>query len=187
MGLKPNHRSLTLLRELTTIRPLSEYYDHSFCDVNRLQLTENEPSQVKPPESYNPFEKRIVEHPNSDTGSLVHLLKCSLGTGILAMPHAFRNAGLVFGTVVTVLVGLVCTHCIHILVRSSQILCLREKIPVLTFAETAEVAFKSGPPQLKKLAQVSKQFVNVALCATCYSTSCVYIVFVATSIKQVKL
>nr|CAD7452074.1 unnamed protein product [Timema tahoe] len=199
---------------------MTPYIRISFCDVNRLQLTENEPSQAKPPESYNPFEKRIVEHPNSftsqrithklnivllsamsvleallflihsvpllsDTGSLVHLLKCSLGTGILAMPHAFRNAGLVFGTVVTVLVGLVCTHCIHILVRSSQILCLREKIPVLTFAETAEVAFKSGPTQLKKLAQVSKQFVNVALCATCYSTSCVYIVFVATSIKQV--
>nr|CAD7431431.1 unnamed protein product [Timema monikensis] len=150
-----------------------------------LQLTENEPSRVKPPEDYNPFENRIVEHPNSDTGSLVHLLKCSLGTGILAMPHAFRNAGLVFGTVVTVLVGLVCTHCIHILVRSSQILCLREKVPVLTFSETAEVAFKSGPHQLKKLAEVFKQFVNLALCATCYSTSCVYIVFVATSIKQV--
>nr|CAD7201109.1 unnamed protein product [Timema douglasi] len=193
-------------------------------DINNfsstLQLTENEPSRAKPPESYNPFENRIVEHPNSDTGSLVHLLKCSLGTGILAMPHAFRNAGLVFGTVVTVLVGLVCTHyksvpgprieprppaqksdilpldrqvtisdinCGHPgrTVRSSQILCLREKVAALTFSETAEVAFKSGPPQLKKLAQVSKQFVNVALCATCYSTSCVYIVFVATSIKQV--
>lgn len=49
-------------------------------------------------------------------GSLAHLLKSSLGTGILAMPLAFSNAGLLFGALGTVIVGLLCTHCVHILV-----------------------------------------------------------------------
>lgn len=56
----------------------------------------------------------------STTGSLVHLLKSSLGTGILAMPMAFKNAGLLFGAIGTIVVGIICTHCVHILVSLSS-------------------------------------------------------------------
>lgn len=44
--------------------------------------------------SYNPFEHRKLTHPTSDVDTLVHLLKGSLGSGILAMPLAFLHAGL---------------------------------------------------------------------------------------------
>lgn len=49
-------------------------------------------------------------------GSLAHLLKSSLGTGILAMPLAFKNSGLLVGALGTLIVGFICTHCVHILV-----------------------------------------------------------------------
>jgi len=49
--------------------------------------------------------------------TFIHLLKGSLGSGILAMPLAFMNAGLVFGLVATAIIGFVCTYCVHILVR----------------------------------------------------------------------
>jgi amino acid permease len=48
--------------------------------------------------------------------TLIHLLKGSLGTGILAMPNAFFKAGLVVGFVGTILIGSLCTYCIHVLV-----------------------------------------------------------------------
>ncbi|KAI5643630.1 transmembrane amino acid transporter protein domain-containing protein [Phthorimaea operculella] len=64
---------------------------------------------------YIPFEHRQVEHPNSTVGSLAHLLKSSLGSGILAMPAAFKNAGLVFGAIGTIVVGFICTHCVYVL------------------------------------------------------------------------
>lgn len=54
-------------------------------------------------------------------GALLHLLKSSLGTGILAMPNAFNNAGLVFGSVMTVIVGILCTHCVWILVSTPTV------------------------------------------------------------------
>jgi len=54
---------------------------------------------------------------NLDT--MIHLLKGNIGTGILAMPDAFKNAGLVVGTVGTLLMGIICTHCMHMLVRSA--------------------------------------------------------------------
>jgi len=53
---------------------------------------------------------------NLDT--MIHLLKGNVGTGILAMPDAFKNAGLFVRTIGTILMGIICTHCIHMLVRS---------------------------------------------------------------------
>lgn len=55
-------------------------------------------------------------------GSLAHLLKSSLGTGILAMPMAFKNSGLLVGALGTLIVGFICTHCVHILVSKSIII-----------------------------------------------------------------
>lgn len=53
-------------------------------------------------------------------GSLAHILKCSLGTGILAIPLAFKNSGLLFGAIGTLIVGLICTHCVQILVSINR-------------------------------------------------------------------
>lgn len=57
--------------------------------------------------------------------TLTHLLKASLGTGILAMPKAFKCAGLYSGIFFTILVAVICTHCSYVLVS----------IPSFTFAE----------------------------------------------------
>ncbi|XP_046993348.1 proton-coupled amino acid transporter-like protein CG1139 [Schistocerca americana] len=150
------------------------------------QLTEDTVSkQNESAPEYDPFSERSIQHPNSDLGALMHLLKCSLGSGILAMPMAFKNAGTAVGFIGTVLIGMLCGHCVHMLVRSSHIVCRRARVPVLGFAETAEYAFLYGPGRLKVWAPFSKTFVNLALVITYYSACCVYVIFVSTSIKQV--
>lgn len=63
---------------------------------------------------------------NSET--MFHLLKGSLGTGILAMPNAFRNAGYIPGAVGTIIIGVICTYCIHLLVKAEYELCKRKKV-----------------------------------------------------------
>lgn len=50
--------------------------------------------------------------------TLIHILKGSLGTGILAMPDAFKNAGLLVGTIGTYLIAMLCTYCLLMLVSS---------------------------------------------------------------------
>ncbi|KAG7213064.1 hypothetical protein KM043_002395 [Ampulex compressa] len=135
-------------------------------------------------ELYNPFEHREKKNTNSDIGALAHLLKSSLGTGILAMPHAIKNGGVVFGGIGTIIIGIICAHCVHILVRSSHVLCRRTKTPQMTYAETAEAAFLCGPKPLRPFASSSRMFVNAALCAAYVGGACVYVVFVSTSIRQ---
>ncbi|XP_062558473.1 proton-coupled amino acid transporter-like protein pathetic [Armigeres subalbatus] len=136
-------------------------------------------------DDYNPFEHRQTDKPNSTSGSLIHLLKSSLGTGILAMPVAFKNAGLLFGAIGTVIIGLICTHCVHILVKTSHQVCKRTRIPVLGFAETAERVFQYGPVKLRRMANFSKLFVDYGLMATYFSAGCVYIVFIGSSLEKV--
>lgn len=136
-------------------------------------------------ELYDPFEHRDKRNATSSFGALVHLLKSSLGTGILAMPNAVRNGGLIFGGIGTLIIGFICAHCVHILVRTSHILCRRTKTPQMTYAETAHAAFLCGPKPVRPWANASKIFVNTALCATYVGGACVYIVFIATSIQQV--
>lgn len=142
-------------------------------------------NQIEEDDDYNPFDHRQIDKPNSTSGSLIHLLKSSLGTGILAMPVAFKNAGLLFGAIGTVIIGLICTHCVHILVKTSHQVCKKTRIPVLGFAETAERVFQYGPVKLRRMANFSKLFVDYGLMATYFSAGCVYIVFIGSSLEKV--
>ncbi|XP_054269461.1 proton-coupled amino acid transporter-like protein pathetic [Macrosteles quadrilineatus] len=137
------------------------------------------------PDMYDPFSNRDMTHATPDTGALLHLLKSSLGSGILAMPNAFKNGGLGFGVIGTIIVGIICTHCVQMLVWCSQVLSVRVKRPSLGFAETAEVAFQTGPPRFKTWATFAREFVNTSLFCTYYFGNTVYVVFVASSFKQV--
>ncbi|CAH0664119.1 unnamed protein product [Chilo suppressalis] len=134
---------------------------------------------------YKPFEHRNVPHPNSTVGSLVHLLKSSLGSGILAMPAAFKNAGLAFGAIGTIIVGFICTHCVYILVKTSQEVCVDAKKPSMGFAETCGAAFEFGPKKLRPWANFARTLTDYALTCTYLAALCVYIVFIAENFKEV--
>ncbi|XP_025197685.1 proton-coupled amino acid transporter-like protein pathetic isoform X2 [Melanaphis sacchari] len=164
------------------------------CSSNGVPITQTNgstlplvPSTSKDAEfgGYNPFDHRTVQYPTTDMETFIHLLKGSLGSGILAMPLAFMNAGLVFGLVATAVIGFVCTYCVHILVKSSHKLCRRMQVPALGFADVAEVAFLAGPPAFHKFSGLFRGLVNTFLTIDLLGCCCVYIVFVAKNIKQV--
>ncbi|XP_013161819.1 PREDICTED: proton-coupled amino acid transporter 4-like [Papilio xuthus] len=147
-----------------------------------LSISSKDVNDDKP---YNPFEHREVEHPNSTFGSILHLLKACLGTGILAMPAAFKNSGLVAGLIGTILAGFICTHTVHILVRASQELCVIAKKPSMSFAETCGAAFTYGPKSIRSWGGAIKKLVDYSLFLTYFSVLCVYVVFIGSSFKEV--
>ncbi|XP_043278035.1 proton-coupled amino acid transporter-like protein pathetic isoform X2 [Venturia canescens] len=134
---------------------------------------------------YDPFEHRKLAHPTSDLDTLIHLLKGSLGTGILAMPFAFKNAGLLFGLLATFFIGATCTYCVHILVKCAHNLCRRTQTPSLGFADVAEAAFLVGPEPVQKYARLAKATINTFLVIDLIGCCCVYVVFVSGNVKAV--
>ncbi|KAK3931407.1 Proton-coupled amino acid transporter-like protein pathetic [Frankliniella fusca] len=144
-----------------------------------VTLAEKDPDAI-----YDPFAHRDTSNQYSNMGALAHLLKGSLGSGILAMPMAFMNGGLVFGFIGTFVIGFICTHCVQILVESAQTLCVRLRIPALDMSGTAEKAFSSGPRALRPYARIAGNFVTTSLFCTYYFGLSAYVVFMAESIKQ---
>ncbi|XP_075972272.1 proton-coupled amino acid transporter-like protein pathetic [Anticarsia gemmatalis] len=133
---------------------------------------------------YNPFEHRVVEKPISDIRATANIIKSSLGSGLLAGPLAFSNAGWAIGLFGTMLVGLICGHCIHILVKTSRQCCVIDNKPSLNYAETCKSAFNNGPKPLRKLANVASIIAEFSLVFTYLGVCCIYTVLISDSVKQ---
>ncbi|KAM3969012.1 proton-coupled amino acid transporter-like protein acs isoform 2-T2 [Aphomia sociella] len=136
-------------------------------------------------DDYDPHVHRQLPNPTNNLETLVHLLKCSLGTGILAMPQAFARAGLVTAIIATVLVGALVTHCLHVLVRSQYAACKMRRVPLLTYPESMSTALSAGPAAFRRLTRPSAITVDVFLVVYQLGICCVYIVFIADNIKKV--
>ncbi|PZC83415.1 hypothetical protein B5X24_HaOG207798 [Helicoverpa armigera] len=134
---------------------------------------------------YNPFEHRDVVHPTSTLGAFFHLLKSSLGSGLLAMPAAFRNTGLIPGCIGTVLVGVIATHCVHILVSTSRAVSKNCRAPSLSYTDTCEEVFKQGPKKLQQYSKHIRHFVDAAMAGVCLGGTSVYVIFIASSLKDI--
>ncbi|XP_049308795.1 proton-coupled amino acid transporter-like protein CG1139 [Bactrocera dorsalis] len=173
------------MADSTTSIPTSKEKSNSVFTLNdfnsRTQLTE----KAQLGDEYNPADHRDQVNGQTTGGALAHLLKSSLGTGILAMPMAFYNGGLLFGMIATLVVGFLCTHCVQILVKTSQDICKEIRVPALSYAETAEKVFENGPKRLRSWSNFAKQFVDGGLMGTYFAAACVYMVFIATSFHDV--
>ncbi|KAK7097608.1 neutral amino acid uniporter 4-like [Littorina saxatilis] len=130
-------------------------------------------------------DQSLTEHTTNDVQCLMHIMKGNIGTGVLAMPNAVSKAGLWTGLVGILCIGMVATHCMHILVKSSKLLTKRIGHDKLSYSEVMEESLKTGPSKLRRLAPHAKTFVNVLLLFTQFGFCCVYIVFIATSVKDV--
>lgn len=135
---------------------------------------------------FSSFHSSMSIYSNFRNGeTLAHLLKGSLGSGILAMPLAFAHAGLWFGLGAMLIVGFICTYCVHILVKCEHMMCKRTKTPSFGYAELAVSVFYNGPEMLKKWSRLAGFVINTFIVMTLFGCCCVYNVFVATNLKQV--
>ncbi|CAH0546040.1 unnamed protein product [Brassicogethes aeneus] len=108
-----------------------------------------------------------------------------IGTGILAMPEAFKRSGMSCGIVSTLLIGILTAYVINILIKSQYVMCKRLKVGLLTYPESLKVACESGPKCFHNFAPYAPLVVNLFLVIYQLGICCVYVVFCSANVKSV--
>ncbi|GFT60101.1 hypothetical protein NPIL_313541 [Nephila pilipes] len=86
--------------------------DEGYGELPNLESEDPEEEHEKKPK-----EKKKT----SNIGTFLHLLKGNIGTGILAMPIAISNFGLMAGVIGIIVLGIICIYCMQLLVFSSKV------------------------------------------------------------------
>ncbi|XP_054343446.1 proton-coupled amino acid transporter 2 isoform X2 [Pongo pygmaeus] len=156
---------------------------------------------MSPPESAKKLENKdstfLDESPSESAGlkktkgitvfqALIHLVKGNMGTGILGLPLAVKNAGILMGPLSLLVMGFIACHCMHILVKCAQRFCKRLNKPFMDYGDTVMHGLEANPNAwLQNHAHWGRHIVSFFLIVTQLGFCCVYIVFLADNLKQV--
>lgn len=128
-----------------------------------------------------------VTQPTSYLETLMHLFKGNVGPGCYAMADAVKNGGLLLAPVLTLVLGIICVHAQHVLLKCSAK--MKQKHELLTkpdYAEAVELCFSSSTNQTcRQLAPAMKKTCNIFICITQLGFCCIYFLFIGTNLKQV--
>jgi len=121
----------------------------------------------------------------SNMETIIHLMKGNIGIGVLTMPIALSNAGLVGGVLGMVFVATVTIHCMHTLVIAAQKLVRSRGVTFLDYADTAEAAFECAGGRWSDYSVHIRRLLNIFLCMSQIGSNAVYILFVAQNILPI--
>jgi solute carrier family 36 (proton-coupled amino acid transporter) len=122
----------------------------------------------------------------SNLETLMHIIKANIGTGVLAMPLAFKNAGLALSAVSIPIMAFICIHCMHILLSSYQYLRRLSNDDTMGYDDVVEGVLKDKFGEVRpKIPKIGRFVVSVFLIISQLGFCCVYYVFIPTNIKQV--
>jgi proton-coupled amino acid transporter len=118
----------------------------------------------------------------------MHVIKGNVGPGILALPYAFANIGMLPGILGTAFIAVVNVHCMHLVVSASHRLCRRFGHASLDYGDCAALAcrlFRGSATHAPRLEGFLRVVINVFLQVTQLGVCCVYFVFVSENLSQV--
>ncbi|XP_055684355.1 proton-coupled amino acid transporter-like protein CG1139 [Lutzomyia longipalpis] len=136
-------------------------------------------------ENYDPHEHREVGRGISNVAAFVHILKGTIGTGILAMPNAIKNSGYIMGPIVIIPISVLVVACVHMIMDARYNICKKHRTPNMTYSESIRNCLKEGPPFAKSVSGASGHVANVIFFFAQMGTCVAYVAFIAESLKKI--
>lgn len=110
---------------------------------------------------YDPYDYGNDDNPISATGAVIHIVRMTIGVGILALPLVHKRVGYFIGICESLVVGFLYYHIIHILVATEYKLCRLTKTSKLTFMNIVNTTFKVVSPKKQILGPFVKFIMHV--------------------------
>lgn len=127
---------------------------------------------------------RKGDHTISNFETIIHILKGNIGIGVLTLPRAIRNAGLLGGVIGLAAIAAICVYCMTLLVRAAhKALRSRRNTKYMDYADTAEASFADAGQPWSPYSGHIRKLLNIFLCASQISSNAVYALFIAQNIK----
>ncbi|KZS06142.1 putative Proton-coupled amino acid transporter [Daphnia magna] len=118
--------------------------------------------------------------------TLLYLIKGNLGAGLFAIPAAFKDAGLVGGSIGVPLMALLSIHCMHMLVKCTEVLKSRCGDPdmAMDYSQVIETACLTGPQKMAKFATIAKRTIKISSFIKDVAFCSVFILFAGYYLRQ---
>ncbi|XP_054343437.1 proton-coupled amino acid transporter 3 isoform X1 [Pongo pygmaeus] len=128
---------------------------------------------------------QLEQPPSTMMQTLIHLLKCNIGTGLLGLPLAIKNAGLLVGPVSLLAIGVLTVHCMVILLNCAQHLSQRLQKTFVNYGEATMYSLETCPNTwLRTHAVWGRYTVSFLLVITQLGFCSVYFMFMADNLQQ---
>nr|KAF6482110.1 solute carrier family 36 member 3 [Molossus molossus] len=117
--------------------------------------------------------------------TLIHLLKCNIGTGLLGLPLAMKNAGILVGPISLLVIGIITAHCMVILLNCANHLSQRLQKTFVNYGEAMMYSLESCPNAWLRTHSVWGRYtVSFLLIVTQLGFCSVYFMFMADNLQQ---
>ncbi|XP_055407619.1 proton-coupled amino acid transporter 3 [Bubalus kerabau] len=117
--------------------------------------------------------------------TLIHLLKCNIGTGLLGLPLAMKNAGLLVGPFSLLAIGILTVHCMVILLHCAHHLSQRLQKTFVNYGEAMMYSLETCPNAWLRTHSVWGRYtVSFLLIITQLGFCSVYFMFMADNLQQ---
>jgi solute carrier family 36 (proton-coupled amino acid transporter) len=103
------------------------------------------------------------------------------------MADAIMNGGIILGPIMTLIISIICIHCMHVLARCAEYLMKHNRLSSRPdYSEVVEMSFGSSKSERWQSWSVfMKKSCNIFICITQLGFCCVYFLFVSESIQMV--
>uniref|UniRef100_A0A669CNS7 Solute carrier family 36 member 1 n=1 Tax=Oreochromis niloticus TaxID=8128 RepID=A0A669CNS7_ORENI len=136
-------------------------------DQNPSELDALCPSPPGPSRPQRNYERIGGRAGTSFFQTLIHLLKGNIGTGLLGLPLAVKNAGLVLGPISLLVMGVIAVHCMKLLVTCSHHLSAKMNRSSLTYGEAVQYGMENVPWLRRHSQWGNRLSIILSLCLTC--------------------
>ncbi|VDN97877.1 unnamed protein product [Rodentolepis nana] len=157
----------------------------SYGTIDDIETIDEAQIEIEINEDQEDIQLEISRKKTSIESALFNFLKGNIGTGILALPIAFKHAGLWLGFSLLLFYAILSTYVMHQLLRITEEVIVKNGLDrvKIDYSEAVFNIIMYGPQPLRRFKGKVKHTINAFLILTQIGFCCIYILFVSQNIK----